>query len=210
VRIPAWWAVLAAAAVLVAACSDPVSGTPAPTPGPVPAAAPTTSATPTTSVTPTPEPATNVYVDPAGRFRLVPPAGWEVDTSGAQGTALILVDPVPSVTASGRLNATVTVLGVSSPADLPTTIAGARQDLQQLPEYRSTADEPVTLSDGTAAHLLGGTFRDPTSGLALRNLQIFTVHEGATIVVTGLALPELWTGFEPVFQRCLRSLTVTG
>lgn len=208
-RIPAWWAVLAVAAVLVVACSDPVPGTAAPTPGPVPATVTPTTA-PTTAAGPTPRPATDVYTDPAGRFRLVPPAGWQVDTSGAQGTSLILVDPVPSVTPSGRLNATVTVLGVPSPADLPTTIAGARHDLQQLPEYRSTTDEPVTLSDGTAAHLLGGTFRDPTSGLALRNLQIFTVHEGATIVVTGLALPELWSGFEPVFQRCLRSLTVTG
>jgi hypothetical protein len=199
--------VLAAAGfALLVGCSNEVSG--ATTPSPT-AAAPTSVAPTTTSSPPPTLPVAEPFVDPAGRFRLVPPLGWNADTSGAQGTALILVDPVPSVTASGRLNATVTVLAVESPADLPTTMAGARQDLRQLPEYQPATDEPVTLSDGTAAHMLGGTFRDPVSGLPLRNIQLFTVHNGVTIVVTGLALPELWGGFEPVFQSCLRSLTVT-
>jgi hypothetical protein len=189
-----------AVAVLLAACSNGVSGTPAPA---------STPSTRTPTRTPAPQQPVSAVADPAGRFQLVPPPGWRVDTSGAQGTSVILVDPVPTVTPSARLNATVTVLVVPSPDDLPTAVAGVRHDLRQLVvDYQGTTDEPVTLSDGTAAHLLGGTFRDPASGLALRNIQLFTVHDGMAIVATGLALPELWDGFEPVFQSSLRSLTV--
>ena len=32
------------------------------------------------------------FVDPTGRFGLVPPAGWMVDTSGASGTAALFLD----------------------------------------------------------------------------------------------------------------------
>jgi hypothetical protein len=140
------------------------------------------------------------FVDPAGRFTLVPPQGWTVDTSGAYGTEVIFADPN---------GASINVIASSSSADLSTTVVSGRQVLQeQLTNYQATVDEPVTLADGTPAHLLGGMFYDPASGLTLRNLQLITVHDGATVVVTGSAVQEMWDWYEPVLLTSLGSLTV--
>jgi hypothetical protein len=101
------------------------------------------------------------------------------------------------------------VIVVPAVADLPGIVRGARQEVRALGDYRPMADEPVTLPDGTPAHLLGGTFRNPDTGLALRNVQLLAVRAGAeTVVVTGTALADEWDGYGPVFETSLRSLTV--
>ena len=45
-----------------------------------------------------PDPRSGAFGDPEGRFGLLPPAGWEVDTSGASGTAALFLDPKPTPT----------------------------------------------------------------------------------------------------------------
>jgi hypothetical protein len=119
---------------------------------------------------------------------------------------VIFLDPQLPTSITGQFSANINVLLVQAGADLPTTVVGARRELRGLAGYTSTADEPVTLGDGTPAHVLGGTFTEPTTGLALRNLQLFTVHGGATLVVTGTSLQEVWSLYEQTFQTSLRSL----
>jgi hypothetical protein len=152
-----------------------------------------------------------VFRDPDGRFQLVPPPGWQVGTPGPQGTAVVFADPEPlPVSITGRLNANINVFVAQTPADLASSIAGARQELHRLPGYRPTTDEPVTLADGTQGQLIGGEFTDPGTGLALRNLQLLTVHGGWGVVVTGTALRQLWDRYEQTFRTSLASLTVTS
>jgi hypothetical protein len=191
------WAMLVLSAGLAAGgCTVQVPGAAAPDPAAVDHPAPA------------PRPEGAVFRDAQGRFDLVPPSGWTLDTSGAQSTAVIFADPQPSESAGGRFRANINVLVVPAVGDLRGTVANARQELTRLPGYQSTADEPVTLPDGSHAQLLGGTFTDPGSGLPLRNIQVLTVHDGETVVVTGTALADAWAGYEAVFDTSLRSLTV--
>jgi hypothetical protein len=183
-------ALVLAAGLAAAGCAVEVAGTPSPDPAAV--ARPDGAA----------------FSDASGRFALVPPPGWSVDTSGAQDTAVIFADPRPVGPAGGRFRANINVIVVPAGADLPATVASARQELTALPHYRPTADEGVTLLDGTSAQLLGGTFDDPAGGLALRNVQLLSVHGGETVVVTGTTLADEWAGHGRVLESSLRSLVV--
>lgn len=189
-------ALILVAGMALAGCSVTVDGVAAPMRGA------------TSSPPPAPAPTGDKFTDAKGRFGLAPPAGWTVDTSGAKGTAVVFLAPATADSAAEPFKANVNVLVVPSPADLPTTIAGARQELQGLTGYASTTDEVVTLQDGTPAHILGGTFVDPASGLALHNVQLFTVHRGAAIVATGTSPADAWGTYQAALETSLRSLTV--
>ncbi len=179
-------------ALATAGCTVAVTGAPASDPAALPRPAPG------------PRPPGAAFRDALGRFDLVPPPGWTVDTSGAESTAVIFADPRPR-----GFRANVNVVVVPAHTDLPGIVTGSRQEVRALEDYRPTADEPVTLPDGAPAHLLGGTYHDPGTGLVLRNLQLVALHgRTQTVVVTGTALAEAWDGYEPVFETSLRSLTV--
>jgi hypothetical protein len=193
--------IVAALAVAVGAtgCTVAIPGSPAADPAAV--------ARPAAS----PRPPGDVFRDAKGRFDLVPPPGWTVDTSGAQRTAVIFADPRPSESPSGRFRANINVIVVPAGSDLPHIVTAARQEVRVLANYRPTADEPVTLPDGSPAHLLGGTFRDPDTGLALRNVQLLALHGGTeTVVATSTALADTWDSYGVVFETSLRSLTVAS
>ncbi len=155
----------------------------------------------------TQDPLSGSFGDQAGRFGLVPPSGWVVDTSGASGTAALFLDPKPTASAAGEFTANINVLVLPTAAELPATVTDARQEVAAVRSYRPVQDEPFTLPDGSAGHLLGGRFDDP-AGFALRNVQLFTVHYGRTIVVTGTALAEAWDAYAPVFDSALHTVTV--
>lgn len=192
-------AVAAMLALVVGAasgCAVTVPGTPAPD---------------TSSVATAPgPPATGAFGDAQGRFGLVPPPGWTVDTSGARGTAAVFLDPEPAGSAAEAFTANINVIVLPSSGELPTIVSGARRELTALNGYRPAEDEAFVLSDGRPAHLLGGTFDDQASGFALRNLQLFTVDGGSTIVVTGTSRAETWSVYEPVFTSSLSTLTVAS
>lgn len=158
---------------------------------------------------PSPRPPGASFRDALNRFDLVPPPGWTVDASGAERTAVIFADPRVSESPGGRFRANINVIVLPAHTDLPGIVTGARREVRALADYLPTADEPVTLPDGSPAHLLGGTYRDPDSGLELRNLQVVALHGGSeTVVVTGTALADTWDGYGNQFETSLRSLTV--
>jgi len=190
-------AAVLAGVVIVTGCTVAVPGAPAADPAAVARPAPST------------RPPGPAFRDALTRFDLVPPLGWTVDASGVENTAVVFTDPQVSESASGRFRANINVVVVPASADLPGIVAGARQEVRSLADYRPTDDEPATLSDGSPAHLFGGTYRDPTTGLVLRNLQLIALHGSAdTVVVTGTALADTWDGYGPVYERSLRSLAV--
>ncbi|GAA0934725.1 hypothetical protein [Pseudonocardia zijingensis] len=196
IRVAGIAAALAGAAI-VAGCTVAVPGAPAADPAGIARPAPST------------RPPGPVFRDALGRFDLVPPPGWTVDTSGVESTAVVFVDPQVSESPSGRFRASVNVVVVPARGALPGIVTGARQEVRSLADYRPTADEPVTLPDGSPAHMLGGTYRDPRSGLVLRNLQLVALHGTTeTVVVTGTALADTWDPYGPVYETSLRSLAV--
>lgn len=190
-------AAVLACVVSVAGCTVAVPGTPS--------ADPAATAHPAPSARSPGAP----FRDALSRFDVVPPPGWTVDTSGVQGTAAVFTDPQVSEAPGGRFRANINVIVLPASSDLPGIVTAARQEVRALADYLPTADEPVALPDGSAAHLLGGTYHDPRTGLALRNLQLIALHGGTeTVVVTGTALADTWDGYGPVFESSLRSLVV--
>jgi hypothetical protein len=186
-----------AGAISAAGCTVAVSGAPAADPAALP------------RLSPSPRPPGAAFHDALSRFDLVPPPGWAVDTSGAENTAVVFTDPQVSESPTGRFRANINVIVVPARTDLPGIVTGARQEVRALADYLPTADEPVTLPDGSPAHLLGGTYHDPDTGRALRNVQLLALHGAAeTVVVTGTALADTWDGYGAVFETSLRSLTV--
>jgi hypothetical protein len=140
------------------------------------------------------------YSDVGNRFRIAPPPGWAVDTSGIRGTAVVFRDPVPTPSGDRTFNANINVIVGPATGELDRAIDGARRELRTLPGYTSTADEDVVLADGTAGHLLGGTFTD--QGSELRNR--------SSVVATGTAPASSWGSFGGVFDAALRTLVVVG
>ena len=203
-RIAATCVAVVVAGLALTGCTVQVSGSGAP--DPAAAAAPLPSSESPAS----PDAGGDRFVDSQGRFGLVPPSGWTVDTSGMQGTAAVFLDPQPSNSVAGRFSSNINVLVVQSGGDLENTVLGARQELASLTDYAPMVDEPVALVDGTPAHMLGCSFTDPGTGLALHNLQLFTVHGGMAIVATGTSLQDVWSGYEQTFQTSLRTLAVVS
>jgi hypothetical protein len=193
-RTPAITGLLAA--LLLAGCTSTVAGVPVAVPGP----APTTAAPP-----PSPAPGLlgSTYADTGGRFRITPPAGWRVGTSTTAGIAVLFS---PS-TRTGSFTPGLSVYVVDSTLPLDGTVAGARSELTGLSSYASTTDEPITLPDGTPAHLLGGTYRDLGRDLDLRNLQLFAVHDGKAFAVTATTLSTEWAAQEQRLTAAVASLT---
>jgi hypothetical protein len=186
-----------AGAMSAAGCTVAVPGSPAADPAALSRPAPS------------PRPPGPAFRDALSRFDIVPPPGWTVDASGTENTAVVFADPEVSESPAGRFRANINVIVVPAHADLPGIVTGARQEVRALADYVPVADEPVTLPDGSPAHLLGGTYHDPDTGLALRNVQLLALHGTAeTVVVTGTALADRWDGYGTVFETSLRSLTV--
>jgi hypothetical protein len=177
-------------------CAAKVPGNPVAEPN-VPPAAPVTG----------PGAVPGGFVDPTGRFGLVPPAGWVVDTSGASGTAAVFLDPTPTPSDAGDFTANINVLVVPGSGALPDVVADAQREMSSLASYRSLEDEPFPLADGHPGYLVGGRFDDP-AGYPLRNIQLFSVQDDRTVVVTGTALAPAWEQYRPVFEAVLRTVSV--
>jgi hypothetical protein len=194
-------AVCLAVVATVTGCTATVTGTASPIPvtaGPASAGSAPSAAAP---------PSGTPYSDAGNRFRIAPPPGWTVDTSGTRGTAVVFRDPVPTPAGDRTFNANINVIVGPAAGELDAAIDGARRELRTLTGYTPTADEAVVLPDGTAGHLLGGTFTD--QGAELRNLQMFTVRGRSSVVATGTAPAANWASFGGVFDAALRTLIVS-
>jgi hypothetical protein len=209
-------ALLAAAALALAGCASQTGGTAAPAAAPAPnppaSAAVPSPAAPVTPAAPAGGGAAagDAFDDPKGRFDVLPPSGWTVDTSGAQGTAAVFLDPEPVDTPKGAFQPNVNVIVAPSPGgQLADLLDGTRSELASLNQYKSTTDEEITLADGTAAHLFGGTFTDQASGLDLQNLQLFAVDDTSVYVVTGTAPTSAWGQYESELATSVRSMTLS-
>lgn len=192
-------AVLGAIALVVGLSG--CSGGEAPVPSVV---APTTppAAAPSPALTPAPLPPGPAFRDDTGRFTIIPPEGWRNDATPADGVEVIFRAP------GDGFQPTLNVVVRDAPAELPGTVAGVRAELASAPGYQLAADDAAVLSDGTPAHVVEGTFPAPGSGQVVRSMQLFVVHSGRAVFVTGTAPAERWAEVRPVLEASVRSLTV--
>jgi hypothetical protein len=208
-RIAAACIALVAAAVALTGCTVQVAGHAAADPAAA-AAAPTTPPAPTTPQAQALGP-DGRFTDSQGRFAITPPPGWTVDASGQQGTAVVFFDLQAAGGTTNRMASSINVFTGPSELDLDGTIADLRQQLQSFGGgYTYAVDQAVTLADGTPAHMVGGSFTDPSKGFPVRNLQVVSVQNGVAVVATGTALQDVWPSVEQAVQASLLTLSVTG
>ncbi|HVL84988.1 MAG TPA: hypothetical protein VM367_11980 [Pseudonocardia sp.] len=192
---PAATAAMLAAAAVLGGCTAVVPGSA------TPVGASAAVGVPSTTVAPPP----GLHVDELERFAIVPPPGWTADHSDPQAAVVFRAaagDPSPA----GAFTANIYVTVADDGPDLAAVVADARRRLpQELVDYRSVTDEPVVLDGDVPAHLLGGTF---TFDRPLRNLQLLTVHDGLTIIVTGTAPAGTWPAHAEAIDAALRTLVV--
>jgi hypothetical protein len=81
---------------------------------------------------------------------------------------------------------------------------------QPPPGTSAAVDEPVTLPDGVAGHLFGGTVADALGpGFDRRELQVLAVAGGRLVSVIARGETGEWEAYgTAAFDAALRSLTV--
>jgi hypothetical protein len=155
-------------------------------------------------------PAGEPYRDPAGRFALALPPGWRPDPTHP-GPGVVFLDASAVADPLARLTSpAIEVRVLDWPGDLGRATLTFRP--QPPPGTTGPVDEPLTLPDGTPAHLFGGTVADALGpGFDRRELQVLAVAGGRLVVVTARGETGEWEGYgTAVFDAALRSLTFTG
>ncbi|MCO1656794.1 hypothetical protein [Pseudonocardia humida] len=157
---------------------------------------------------PAPAAATGDYRDPQGRFALALPPGWTRDPSHP-GPAIVFLDAPAVPDPLARLTSPAIEVRV---LDWPGDLGRAVDTFHPTLGARGPAafDEPVTLPDGTPAHLFGDTVPDGLGpGFDRRELQVYAVTGGRLVTVTARGETGDWNGYgEPLFDTAVRSLTV--
>ncbi|WP_028935497.1 LpqN/LpqT family lipoprotein [Pseudonocardia spinosispora] len=142
------------------------------------------------------------YVDSQVGFSITPPADWQTRPTPATNPVVTFVrtpaDPAGPVT--------IIVFVSGTDEGLDANITAARQQLPQLlPNYRSLTDESTQLSDGTPAHLLGGSYTQ--NGAELRNLQMVAVVGGTSYVATATGPSTSFDDYRDVVHSSLLTLS---
>jgi hypothetical protein len=146
--------------------------------------------------------------DPQGRFALVLPPGWRPDPSHP-GPGEVFLDAPAVADPVARLTSPAIEVRV---LDWPGDLGRATLTFGPQPAAGTAAafDEPVTLLDGVAAHLFGGTVPDALGpGFDRRELQVLAVAGGRLVSVTARGETGEWEAYgTAAFDAALRSLTV--
>ncbi len=127
---------------------------------------------------------------------ITPPAGWELRQGIVHDRPLVgYFKPAEERTGNTAFTEYISITaeslsaaGIASEADYMTK---SKNDLvKSMQDYKVTNEKPVTLSDGTAATLIGAS--STKDGNAIRSIQLFTFKDGAAFVVTGVVSGSNW------------------
>jgi len=150
------------------------------------------------------------YRDPRGRFALELPPGWVPDP-GHPGPEVVFLDAPAVADPLARLASPAIEVRVRDwPGDLGRAVDTFRPTLGAPGPAES--DRPVTLPDGTPAHLFADTVPGGAgAGSAQRELQVFAVARGRLVTATARGATGEWDGYgTAVFETAVRSLTLGG
>ncbi|WP_214405963.1 hypothetical protein [Pseudonocardia lacus] len=153
-------------------------------------------------------PSDATYTDPRGRFALALPPGWRPDP-GHPGPGSVFLDGPAVADPVARLTSpAIEVRVLDWPGDLGRAVDTFRPTTGA--PGPAAFDEPVTLPDGTPAHLFGDTVPDGLGpGFDRRELQVYAVAGGRLVTVTARGETGEWDGYgTAAFDAALRSLTL--
>jgi hypothetical protein len=150
----------------------------------------------------------DTFEDPQGRYHLVPPSGWDVDTSGTQGTLAVFTDPGPA--AGTRIAPSITLFALPWDGDLESARAQAPTDLAQS-GYQLQDVAPLTLTDRTPAYRFEATGEHPQDpGIQLQIVQVMAVRSGTRYVLQGTTETADWPRYQRALEESLTSLDFIG
>jgi hypothetical protein len=122
-----------------------------------------------------------LYIDPETLFALQVPADWLIDTSGQQGTKVVLLSPTAEATFRANVNVSVQLLRGLTPEEFLTL---SRLQLKQLTgRPRADRDEPAARPAG--AHLL--EWRTEVGPVSIQARQLIVTDSHKAYVVTAMA-----------------------
>ncbi len=144
------------------------------------------------------------YKDAGGLFSLAVPSGWLADTSGRQGTKVILL----SVPSSGdfRANIAVTV------QDLGTLQADEFLTLSRLQLRQTAAGGAIEEDQPVAGHPEGRLFQWTFAfgAFALRARQVVFIDGQTAYLATAVASAEHFDSYRADFEQALASFALTA
>lgn len=145
---------------------------------------------------------------------ITPPSGWvkRLGTISSRPLAAFF-KPAAEKDGSGKevFNENISItrdsLKAVGTADAAAYIAKSKTALQaKIKDYKILSERQVSLSGGTAATLIGGSFTQ--SGLALKNMQLFVFDGDDVYVVTGVALAANWDGERDMIGAAVMSFKI--
>jgi hypothetical protein len=147
------------------------------------------------------------YHSPDG-YSLSPPDGWVLHpTDGQNGVSVVFAAPALDQAAKKPFVDNLNVVITPTPDTLDNLVAQTKQQYPSvLTNYKVVTDQPTTVN-GHAAHLLGGTYDDPTAG-PLQNIQLILAEAGKEYTVTFTSATASFDGFHEPIQASLSTFTL--
>ena len=141
----------------------------------------------------------SIYTDPDFHFSSRIPAGWLLDSSGQQGTRIIIFASPPNVDFRANINVMIHKLAAITPAEFLTL---SRLQLKQMTGPPNLEiDHPAAQPPG--AHIF--EWHAPMGSLHLKMRQLITFRPPLAFVVTATALFNDFDQFRQDFEAALDS-----
>lgn len=127
---------------------------------------------------------------------ITPPVGWELRQGIVHDRPLVAYFKPANEGAGDKafaeyISITAESLGAAGIASEADYMTKSKSDLaKSMQNYKVTNEKPVTLSDGTAATLIGAS--STKDGNAVRSIQLFAFKDGAVYVITGVVPGADW------------------
>ncbi len=140
-----------------------------------------------------------IFVDPDEGFSLHVPEAWMVDTSGQQGSRVVLYGPTVEDTFRANVNVVVQDLAPLSPDEF---VSLSRLQLKKLSNMATLpVDEPSPRLAG--GHVLEWTTWE--APIPIRGRQLLAFNADQAYIVTALASADSFPLHEPILQAVLDS-----
>jgi len=128
-----------------------------------------------------------LYIDPQTLFALQVPLDWLIDTSGQQGTKVVLLSPTAEANFRANVNVSIQLLRGLTPEEF---LMLSRLQLKQLTGLpRAERDEPATRPAG--AHILEWTTEVGPVSIKARQLIVMDSHKAYVVTAMAPANSEL-------------------
>lgn len=151
------------------------------------------------------------FEDVDGRFAMVPPPGWNTDTTGSDRSAVRFTNTVPDMTPQGPIYSSLTVyVAPDNGRDLKAFTQQAIDTAAPQSLATRPVDEPIRLGDGTPARTFGFPTRPSPTAPTLHDLVTAVVHDQRAYLIEGVGWADTWDVQGALMDRAIHTLTFAG